>query len=203
MLLLSLLSLVLAGAPGVLLPQPIMRSDVDAFAAHALAEGAKPAASRLACEDLAEGISLCFRVEAGGKLRFVTEADLTAWEMSREALRANAAGAGKESPLQQRAIEGGGVYYEIVAEQGHESLLLLHPEWLASLGPRPRVAFPARGVALAWAADDPEVDHIMAVAVRRAYEQYDGPISPLVLTWDAGKWRPWGEAKPTPPAPSP
>lgn len=202
-LLLPLLSVLLAAAPGPLLPQPIATSDVEAFQARAEAEGARPAAARLACEDLVEGIALCYRLQQADTLRFVTEADLAAWELSRAALRATAAGVGKDSPLQQRQIDGGGVYYEIVSPQGHEALVLLHPEWLSALGPRPRVAFPARGVALAWAADDPEVDHIMAVAVRRAFEQYEGPISPTVLTWDVGRWRTWGEAKPKEPPAGP
>lgn len=195
-LLLLLCLRALAGVPAVVVPQPMPADRIGAFVQAAIAEGKTGPDIEPACRELVAPISLCFRVEESGQLRVVTRGDLARWGVDLAALERQAAGALTENPLVRRTIEGGGAYYEVVAPEGRESVVLLHPEWLAVAGPDARVAFPVMGIVLVWSAGDAEVDQILAVGARKMYEQVEGPLTPLVVRWDGQSFRAWGEAKP-------
>lgn len=193
----------LAAAPGVVVPQPLPVDRISAYVQAAMAEGRTGADAQPACRELVAPISLCFRVEEAGQLRVVTRGDLQRWGLDLPALERQAAGALTTNPMVRRTIEGGGAYYEIVAPDGREAVILLHPEWLAEAGPDARVALPAVGTVLVWSAGDAEIDQILAVGARKMFEQYEAPLTPLVLRWDGSAYKAWGEAKPKPVGPAP
>ncbi|MCB9758719.1 MAG: hypothetical protein H6739_02670 [Alphaproteobacteria bacterium] len=199
-MLFALLAAAFAAAPGPVLPLVLPAEAPPQFSEQAAARGVVGLAGALACEPLVEALTLCYRVERDGKLHYVTLADAAAWGLPLDDLRAAAAGALDHSPLVPQEIEGGGVYHQVVAPQGREAVVLLKPEWLTAVGRFPMVAIPARGVVVVWAGGNPETDRIMAVAVRRMFDELPDPISPVVIRWDAGRWVTWGEAKPRPPA---
>jgi len=175
----ALIGLALAGPPG-----PILAS----------AEGT-PTPPELVCDPLVEGIVLCYRVEAEGVRRYVTEADLPAWQTSRAGLRRAAKEGLTENPLERVAVAGGGTYWQAQAA-GREGALLLHPEWLATVADDLLVGVPARGVVVLWEPGDADTDKILAVGVRQMYDELDHPVSPVVMRWRGGEWSVWGQAKP-------
>jgi len=111
-------------------------------------------------------------------------------------LKAAAASALETNPLEAQAVEGGGQWWLGGVAAGREATILLRPDWLISLGERPVVGIPASGVVMAWGAGDEELDTILAVGVRRAFETQPKSITPLCLEWTGESWQAWGEAKP-------
>ena len=190
---LLLVAAALAEPPGPILASPEGSDAPLLFREQAKGEGK---ARELVCDPLVEGIVLCFRVEAEGTRRYVTEADLVAWQTSRAGLRRRAAETLDESPLVKVELDGGGHYWQSTAEPGREGTVLLHPEWLAAVGEPALVAVPARGALVAWAPGDPELDKIVAVGARQMFDQLDHPVSPTVMRLSEGEWSVWGEAKP-------
>ena len=71
--------------------------------------------------------------------------------------------------------------------------LFLRPHWLR-VGVGAVFSVPALGVVWAWKWGDAENDQIMAVGVRRIFEQADFPLSPKILRYSEGAWVVWGEA---------
>lgn len=189
--------LALAGPPGQVLAVVETPDTPGAYKEVAAGRGLVGAQTELVCRDLVEDeLLLCFRVVDGGKRRYVHAGDLAAWGLDIAGLESLAAAALSESPLIEQPIEGGGSWYAVAAPPGRELTVLLHPEWLAAVGPRPVIGVPAAGVVMAWSAGDEELDTIMAVGVRRAFETQPRPITPLCVEWTGDQWRAWGEAKP-------
>lgn len=192
-MLLAILGLSHAAVPGVVLAAPEGSDAPTLFREQTQGDAA---ARALVCDPVVDGLVLCFRVETAGTRRYVTEADLVAWEIDRAALREAAASALTESPLTRVEIEGGGHYWQATAAPGREGTVLLHPEWLEPVGTDVLVAVPARGALVAWSAGDPELDKIVAVGARQMFDELDHPVSPVVLRYRGGAWTVWGQAKP-------
>lgn len=186
-----------AAPPGQVLATLETPDVPGAYKEVAEGRGMTGAATELVCRDLlADELLLCFRVVEAGKRRYVHAGDLTAWGVDIAGLEAAAAAALDESPLEAQPIDGGGQWWLGAVPAGREATLLLQPEWLAAVGPRPVVGVPAAGVVMAWSAGDEELDTIVAVGVRRAFETQERPISPLCLEWTGAGWKAWGEARP-------
>lgn len=171
------------------------RSVHQLYGEYARGQGLEGPDARLSCKLLADPLTLCLKVEEEGKRRYVSQGDLQRWELTDVRARELAAGAVEDNPWQQVPIDGGGHYHQVKADPNRASAALLHPEWLSTLGPNPVVAVPARGVVVGWSAGDPELDKIMAVAVRRMYDELPEPLSPVALSWTDKGWRTWGQAK--------
>ena len=195
-------SLGLAALPaGDFLPQPTSVDERIVQAERLRAQGKTGTAAELACEDLVlNELYLCFRHVQGDRAPYVTQAELAAWGASTADLRARSAALLTSNPLQLRKIEGGGQYFEVVCPPGREAVVLLHPEWLTTVGPVPLVTSPVQGVVLVWDAMDPEVNKIVAVGARKMFEGYPGAISPLVYRWNGAGFVAWGDARPRDPA---
>lgn len=192
-----------AAVPGPVVPQPLAVDRIGAYIQSAMDEGRTGLDTQPACRPFVAPLAMCFFLEDAGQFRVITRGDVLRWGVDLEQVERLAAGALTENPLVRRTIEGGGAYYEVVAPQGRESVVLLHPEWLAVAGPEPRVALPNVGVVLVWAAGDPEVDQILAVGARKMFEQEEGALTPLVIRWDGSAYKAWGEAMPKVGAPAP
>lgn len=172
------------------------------FGEHAAAAGLEGDAAVVVCDDLSERLALCYTWVEAGVRRYVTRAELAAWGLDREALRARAVagaagrvGASRPAPV---AVEGGGQYRLSAEGDGWDVAALLQPEALrAQLGGQPVVAVPQRNTLLAWRSGDAELDTIMAVGVKRMHEAAEAPVSPLLYAWDGDSWEVWGEAKRT------
>jgi hypothetical protein len=195
-------SLGLAALPaGDFLPQPTSVDERIVQAERLRAQGKTGTAAELACEDLVlNELYLCFRRVEGDRAPYVTQAELAAWGASTADLRARASSLLTTNPLQLRKIDGGGQYYEVICPPGREAVVLLHPEWLSTVGPVPLVTSPVQGVVLVWDAMDPEVNKIVAVGARKMFEGYPGAISPLVYRWNGSGFVAWGDARPRDPA---
>ena len=196
-----LLTLLLAGGSKSTPSAPTLVASVETrdihqlFGEYAQDQGWTGSASKLACKVLAGPLTLCLKAEEKGKRRFVTQADLELWQLSQEQAQAKAATLLPESPWVPVEIEGGGRYFLAKTPPGHQSTVFLHPEWLTELGPTPRIAAPARGVVLAWAGGDEELDRIMAVGVRKMSDELPERLSPMALAWNGQAWVAWGQAK--------
>ena len=184
------LSVALAGrVPGVVLPSP------EPLSAPALYEEGG-GEGKLACRVFVEEVALmCFRIEADGKRRYVTTADLAAWDTSLEQLEELAAGTLPENPLKPITIEGGGSYWQSSAPVGREAVVLLHPEWLAIAGESAVVGIPSRGVVVVWSPGDSDVDTMVSVGVTQMHGSLPHPITSVVLQKDEEGWSRWGEAR--------
>jgi hypothetical protein len=197
MLALALVAAAIAAPTGPVAPVIETPAAPDAYRDLAASRGGEGAAAELACRALVEDeLLLCFRVSEGGRSRYVNAADLSAWGLDLEGLEAAAAAALSENPWSPQEIEGGGRWWLAQAPEGQEAIVLLRPDWLSALGPAPVVCAPAVGVVMGWSAGDEELDTIVAVGARRAFETRPRPISPLCLRWTGAGWEPWGEARP-------
>lgn len=165
----------------------------------------KSDAAELTCRLLAENLSLCFVKGDGSDLDYVTKADLGAWGLDLagvEALAAAAARSGLEGGRPARAaVEGmSGVYWATAEADGRDAAGLLFPDQLQAIAGQPVVVgVPAQGALLFWVPGDKVFDQIMAVGVRRMYEQSGQKVSPQIYQWDGAKWLVWGEAVPAGP----
>lgn len=182
-----LLSVALAGVPpGIVLASPEPLQAQEAYTQ----EGGQ---GKLACSILVEDVvQLCYRLEAEGVRRYVTTADLAAWDMDLDELEAAAAGALSDNPLKRIEIDGGGHYFQSAAPAGREATVLLHPEWL---GEGSVVGLPARGVVVVWTPGDPAVDKMVSVGVAQMHAQLPHPVTPVVIQPSDEGWKKWGEAK--------
>lgn len=175
-----------------------------------------PERAPLACTPMWEGhAQLCFRVREGGRNRWVTEADLGRWEVDRAALRLHVLERGQaivRSAVEQRYVEGmpesaASRYLQVRDGDGWAVAGVLQARALSEVlgGGKLRVALPRAGVLFAWA--DPEVagltpaqaaelDHILTVATREAYEAADDAVSPMVHVWKDGRFVPFAVARP-------
>ncbi len=188
-------------------------------ASAAIPEGVRPAAAPddvvesyaaafpkrpgLACAPLlADHAKLCFRVWEGKERRWVTEADLTAWEADLDGLVKHVRGKSTDvmgNELEKKRIadmEAG--YVQLRDGDGWAVAPFLHGDQVeAELGASARVAIPRSGVVLAWKTGSSDLDKVMAVAVREMYEAADDAVTPMVHVWRDGRFIPFGVANPT------
>lgn len=184
-------SVALAAPPPALAPM-IAPTDAPTQWAAARAAAGKPA-DPLVCGPLwADAALLCFQVNG----RWVTEADLTAWQVSASDLRATVvAAAPARVVLAPKQVEGR-TYW--TADGPWAGAALLAPGDVAKkLGVDAFYgAAPSQGVTLIWIPGDADLDRMMAVGARKMYDALDGSVSPLVFRWSATGWAVFAEAKP-------
>lgn len=194
----------LAGPPARILPLVDRPGIAVAWSQAALARGREGDAAAPACRPFAEDLVLCLTVPEGAGAQLASRADLAGWGLDQAAGEALAAavvagGIGPDRP-QQIAIPDDGRSYLLSAEgDGLDQAGLFEPERLAARfdGQPFAVAIPARGVLLAVALGDPELEQMVAVGARRVWEAADEPITPVLYAWRDGGWRAWGEARPS------
>ncbi len=187
---LTLLASALAAPPGTVLVSPEAADVPDLFLQQ------HPELGPLRCEALVvDVVLLCFKLQTGASRRYVTEADLLSWDTTPEQLRTAARASLTENPWVANEVPDTGRYF--VAQGPNAAAVLLHPEWLAHVGPEPLVALPARGVVVAWKPGDEELDKVVAVGARRMFEELDHPVTAVIIQKTAEDgWTRWGEAKP-------
>ena len=170
--------------------------DAPAQYAAWAAKAARP--GTLACDSLwPDQVLLCFRVAEDGKRRWVTDADLTAWNTDLPGLRTEIAGRGlaRLASAEQRPVDGMPADFWTVRDgDGWAVAGLLHPKRLIELAGGPVLAgMPTDGILVWWRAGDADLDRIMAVAITEMAAA-DG-LSTVVHRWDGRGWRAFGEAK--------
>lgn len=174
---------------------------VTEWPAHARAQGLTGPALEPACEQVAKGLQQCLMIEVAGRRRLATGADL-----ARIGGRGAARGAGRLAA--KGALEGlvetpvpdmpGRVFYVRSQGDGLDTALVADPGRLHQrFGPATVVAFPDARTTLVWKRGDPELDKVLAVAVRRAWEAADRPVSPRIYRWDGDGLIEWAAARPT------
>lgn len=148
---------------------------------------------------------LCFKLRDEERVRWVTAADLARWGVEVKELRRNVAKAARdrvEEGLERVPVSDMDAHYWVASgEEGWTAAPLLHPDRLAAqVGGAPfLLAAPTDDTLLVWNPGDPELDQVMAVGVRRMFEEEDGSVSSMVFQWTGEKWRPFGEAVPKEP----
>ncbi len=201
---LLLVSAAAAGAvPGSVLPLLESPAVEQAFTERALAQGTRGAGTTLACRSFAEALSLCFTMRDGERRRLVTRADLAGWqvdlsELEQVAVERAQASLGPERP-QWVQVEGDSRRYLLSAEgDGMDQAAAFQPRQLVERfdGAQVALGLPARGVLIAFPLGDSELEHIVAVGIRRLWETLEDPITPLVYAWNGSGWVTWGQAKP-------
>jgi hypothetical protein len=210
-----LLTFVALGAPpGSLLPLVERDTLPVAFAEAARGHGAEDGATVAACRPFAEELVVCLTVPEGKVRRLVTVADLEIWgvpqsEALRLAVARMAAGLGPTRPEVVSIPDDSRTYLLSAEGDGLDQAALFSPEVLAARFPGQAfvVGIPARGVLIAIPLGDPELEQMVAVGVRRLWEDATDPITPRMYAWDGQVWQVWGEARPAgeptvPPAPT-
>ena len=187
------LSAALAGPPGALTISPESTDAPDQYTAWASGRGAVGAAARIACEPITDGaFLLCLRVEEGDVRRYVHHGDLGAWELSHGAAVALAAEALDVTPWEPRELEGGGTWFEATVDTSSKGAALVRPDLL----PGNVLAAPSRSTLVSWTSDGGELDHILLVAVHRAFEAAADPVSPVAVRRTTDGWAVFGQARP-------
>ncbi|MEE2752260.1 MAG: hypothetical protein VX519_12580 [Myxococcota bacterium] len=185
-----------AGGPTVVLATAAPPGIEALWQETARLEGTSGPAAELACRPLVEDLPLCFRVEEEGRRRWVTRADLQGWGLTVEDLERKASETLTTNPFQQRTVSGGeGQWWAVDTPAGREGTVLLHPEWLKTVGPNPVLAIPGRDTFFAWNLGDAELDKIMAVGIRKANEQSHIPVTTRILGLDGQRWVVRGDLK--------
>ena len=156
--------------------------------------------SDLACENFAEGLSMCFRYVHKGKLPYVLESDLKRWDATLMQLTISVTDksvsyVNKERYTFQQVDDVNGGYWASARKDGWDEAALLHPERLQQLlGSKPLVAVPQAGMFLFWPQGSPQLNRAVTVGVKEIYQQSDQPVSPYVYRWNGDRWVVWGEA---------
>ncbi len=205
MISLLLLGLASAGWQEDLRPAAAPWDVLDRWATYAAQQ--EPPLPGLACDVLvADHVRLCFRTRQGEQLRWVTEADLTAWGSTVEALREHVTNTSRDRAMRPETLPIDGMnrsYARWVDGEGWAVAPLLWAQEIGKqLGPDARFAVPAGTVALAWAAGDGDVDKALAVGVVELAEEQPGEVSRVVFRLDGERLVPFAEATPSAPAPS-
>ena len=154
------------------------------------------AAAGYVCRQLSEGLALC----AACGDRLLRETELEPHSVRGEdvlaMLTANSATYVTEQRLvrQQIADMPGASYWVSQVGDGFDAAGLLHPERLSELaGTSPVIGIPTVGTFLMWIPGEGELDTVMAVGVRRIFEEASHPVSDKVYRWHNGAWVVWGE----------
>ena len=166
------------------------------FAAAALEAGRVGDSVAMACQILAEGVPLCFRVESEGKREWFSLAEASAWGLTLETLGQAVVVSSEKNPLVEKNVVDGGHWWQVEAKDGRESFIFLNPTWLDRVGDLAVVAMPAAGVVIAWQSGDDANDKIMAVGVRALYDQAEAPVTPKIFRHSDEGWTVWGELVP-------
>lgn len=180
---------------------------VAAYAEAATKRGRVGAAARPDCRPAFDGLLFCLTLVTPDGWRYATVSDVKAWKMTSEQAHRQAAerlrAMSVKDRLKAQTVQGvPGAYFAARLDDGQDAAPLLVPERLAAhLGGPPVVAIPAQGALVAWVPDNPELDTVVAVGVRRMYEASDHAISPRIYRWGKDGWMVWGEAKKPPPQP--
>lgn len=186
-----------------LLPAAWPSEVVTAWPEHARGQGRVGAALEPACREQAPDLQLCLVIEEQGRRRLATGADLAVLGGFRAVLTGARATASDASAgfVVQAVPETDGKFHLRSQGDGLDTALLARPDLLdAAFGSGVVLAFPDQSTTLAWVAGDAELDTILAVAVRRAWEAAERPVSPRVYRWDGERWREWGQARPVDPS---
>jgi hypothetical protein len=168
------------------------------------AAGYEGAALLPACREWSSHFFMCFMVEEEGMRRMVHLGDLGEWGMSLEEAEATASVRALGSFVMEsgREVHPEGMsasYWVFDRGDGLASSALLLPRELEKhLGGTPNIAVPGRDLVIAWVPGDPDFDRMIAIGVRRLYEESDQPVSPVVMRWNGKGWARWGEAYATP-----
>lgn len=202
-----LITTALAQVPPGITPSAAPPDIAEQYRDHQKSSGVAPPWDLLACDDLwLNQAELCFRLDDGNRRRFVTERDLRSWGVTlpqlREEMDRRAVEVLQRKP-EKRQITGMSASYWMINDPSWAAAGLLQPATLAEqLGTSTLfVALPVDTVLLAWIPGDPEVDKVMAIAVRELHDGGDSNISAVVHKWANGRWSTFGEAKPRSPTP--
>jgi hypothetical protein len=194
---LSIIALSLfAQAPGPIVPTVTHPDLPSQFSERALENGLVGDSIAMACQILAEGVPLCFRVEVDGMRNWFSLAQAQTWGFSLETLAQAVDLDQSSNPFVEKKVPHGGHWWQVEAKDGRESLVFLNPGWLEPVGDLAVVAAPAAGVVIAWQSGDSDNDKIMAVGVRALFDQADAPVSPKIFRHTKGAWTVWGELVP-------
>jgi hypothetical protein len=181
-------------APGPIVPTVSPPDLPAAYALAAMEKGLSGSAVVQACQILDEGVPLCFRVEREGRRDWFSLGEAEEWGLSLEGLATAVRLESEANPFVEVRVEDGGHWWQVEAVDGREALVFLHPIWLERVGPNAVVAAPASGLVLAWESGDEGNDKIMAVGVRRIFEEANSPVSPKIFRHTKQGWKVWGEA---------
>ncbi len=181
---------------------------LEVYPAHQAAKGATGAALQPLCKEVVATLQLCLVVTEGGTRRPVNGADLDAWQEPRAAAEARAraaAEAGFDAAVQLLPVEDTDLRYGLrAAGDGLDAGALLLPERLAArVGGPVLLALPTQGTVLFWKQGNEELDRILAVGARRAWEASERPVTDAILRHDGNRWVEWGRATPSPAPPAP
>ncbi len=198
---LLLASLAAAGIPDGLLPAPAPVDTPQQYAEYLQSTG--KSADPLACDVLWKNEALlCFKLQKGDKVRWVTERDVTRWGTDLAGLRAEverqAIDVLERQPVQAPVPDMDGRVYWVAAEgNGWAAAPLLLPSTAALRMGQPTflAAIPVEGVSMFWRPGDAELDKVMAVGVAEMHDNEDGPVTATVMRWDGQKWLPYAQAE--------
>ena len=184
--------------------RPVLAS-TDAPARFVAWQASRGTDERLACEPLLGSEALlCFRTWDGRKRRWVTMADLKAWETTtaqlRDRLGREAAGYLDEMEA-KRPVDMPGTYYQLAHGDGWAAAVLLAPDRVCDqLGAAHLLAAaPTDSVVFVWEPGNAELDAAIGIAVKNAFKASKNAVSPVVFYWRNGTWSAYGEAKPRKP----
>ncbi len=180
---------------------------VTAYPEAARGAGATGAATEPACTQAARGLQLCVVVEDGGTRRLASMADVDRWGGLRGAL-AHAKAAADDAAagfIDATVPDMPGATYRVRSRRdGLDTALVARPDLLPRVAEGPVVVgFPDAHTTLVWTPGNAERDKVLAVAVRKAWEVAERPVSPMVYRWNGESWTPWGAAKPAEASPAP
>ncbi|MEC7949195.1 MAG: hypothetical protein VX265_16620 [Myxococcota bacterium] len=173
--------------------------------AHAKRLGQTGRALEPACEQAAPGLQQCLMLQEDGRRRLATAADLDAHggqvAASRKAASIGRAALAGLSEMSVPEMPGRTIHVRSVGD-GLDSALVAAPDAVhARFGASTVMAFPDVTTTLVWNRGDPDLDKMLAVAVRRAWEAADRPVSPRVYRWDGESLVEWAAARPAEPPP--
>lgn len=199
----SLLYLLLLGLAAAAPPLGLVAEPSDfpgAYSATAEGLGRAGAASQPDCRPAFDGLLFCLTIVTPDGWNYATLGDLKRLGLGSEQAHSQAAERLRSLSVADRfgaqAVEGlPGRYHAAALNDGQDAAPLLVPETLAVvLGGPLVVAIPAQGAVVAWVPGNPVMDKVLAVGVRRMYDEAKHGISPKLYRWSKDGWIVWGEA---------
>lgn len=148
------------------------------------------------CQELSEGLALC---AACGE-RLLREAEVESQSIAPAAVFSQLATQAAQNLSAQRPVRQeisdmpGAAYWLSQSGDGFDAAGLMHPAQLSEIaGTTPVIGVPAVGTFLMWIPGDTETDKVMAIGVRRIFEDASHPVSDKVYRWHNDAWVVWGE----------
>jgi hypothetical protein len=178
----------------------------EAYRAYALSQARSGLRGELACRGLAPGLRLCFRSGEIEGVGYVTQSHLTGWgetlpQVEARALHASLRGFGVDRPAPVTVEGMTGRYWMSAEDDQLDHAGMLYPDRLAAIaGENPVVGVPARGILVFWVPGDADFDKVVAVGVKRLYEEAQHAVSPDIFRWNGNEWVLWASVQPTEPA---